>query len=309
MDSRRNASATAAVIGRKPRRPNMSKALPYVLVAPLLLWLFATILIPVSNVIKDSLFNTNYVGTTGKYVGLGNYLSVLKDAAYWEAWETSLLWVLGCTVVQTVLGFATALLLNHNTHLTRTLRTWVIVPWIIPTIVVAILWQWILNGSYGVMNDLLLKMHIISAPISLIGNAKMALVTVILINVWHWFPFTAIIILAGLGTIPNELYESAAVEGANAVQTFFKITLPSLQNITFTLGVVGTLWCFNIFDMIWLLTSGGPLSITTTVPAYIYRGAFQKFKIGRTSAASVITSVLLFALAIVLIRATKPKDD
>ncbi len=131
----------------------------------------------------------------------------------------------------------------------------------------------------------------------------------ILINVWHWFPFTAIIILAGLGTIPNELYESAAVEGANAVQTFFKITLPSLQNITFTLGVVGTLWCFNIFDMIWPLTSGGPLNITTTVPVYIYRGAFQKFKIGRTSAASVVTAALLLVLAVVLIRATRPKDD
>jgi len=287
----------------------MGKALPYVLVAPLLLWLFATILIPVSNVIKDSLFSTTYVGTTGQYVGLGNYLSVLKDAAYWGAWKTSLLWVLGCTVVQTVLGFATALLLNHSTPLTRALRTWVIVPWIIPTIVVAILWQWILNGSYGVMNDLLMKMHIISAPVSLIGGANTALMTVILINVWHWFPFTAIIVLAGLGTIPPELYESAAVEGANAVQTFFRITLPSLQNITFTLGVVGTLWCFNIFDMIWPLTSGGPLNITTTVPVYIYRGAFQKFKIGRTSAASVVTSVLLLLLAVVLIRATKPKDE
>ena len=285
-----------------------SRALPYLLLAPLLIWLIVTIFIPVISVAYESLFNTTYVGTAGDFVWLKNYLDVLRDGEYWNSWGVSLLWVLGCTIVQTILGFATALLLNKDNRVVKALRIWVIIPWIIPAIVVAIIWQWILNGSYGILNDVLLKLNLIGAPISLIGNPKTALITVILINVWHWFPFTAVIILAGLGTIPPEIYESASVDGANSVQKFFRITLPSLQNITFTLGVVGTLWCFNIFDMIWPLTSGGPLNITTTIPVNIYRGAFQDFRIGRTSAASVISSVILLLIAFLLIKLIKPKD-
>ena len=282
--------------------------LPYLLILPLCIWLAVTLFIPVVNVVLESLRDTTYVGTKGEFVGGKNYLNVLKDAAYWKAWLKSLQWVIGCTVIQTILGFSTALLVNGSGRIQKVAKNWMIIPWIIPTIVVGIMWQWIFNGSYGILNDVLMKLDLIEKPLNMIGGSG-SMWTLIFINVWHWFPFTAVIILAGLATIPKDLYESAAVDGASAFQKFRYITLPGLSNVTFALGVVGTLWCFNIFDIIWVLTSGGPLDTTTTVPIYIYRGAFKNFKIGRTSAASVITSVMLLAAALLLMKLTKPKED
>lgn len=282
--------------------------LPYLLLAPLCIWLAVTLFIPIINVFQESLRDTTYVGTKGNFVGIKNYVNVLKDQSYWKSWLKSFQWVVGCTVIQTILGFSTALLVNGNSRIQKIARNWMIIPWIIPTIVVGIMWQWIFNGSYGIMNDVLMKLHLIGKPLNLIGGAN-SMWTLIFINVWHWFPFTAVIILAGLATIPKELYESASVDGASALQKFKHITFPGLGNVTFALGVVGTLWCFNIFDIIWVLTSGGPLDVTTTVPIYIYRGAFKSFKIGRTSAASVVTSVMLLVLAFLLMKLTKPKED
>jgi multiple sugar transport system permease protein len=285
-----------------------NRILPYILIAPLGVWLIATLFIPVINVIAESVMDTTYVGTKGTYVGFKNYLNVLKDGGYWKAWVKSLQWVVGCTVLQTLLGFATALLVNGNKRIQKLAKNWMIIPWIIPTIVVGIMWQWIFNGSYGILNNVLLELNMISKPLNLIGGSG-SMWTLVFINVWHWFPFTAVILLAGLATIPKELYESAAVDGANGFKKFMNITLPGLSNVTFALGVVGTLWCFNIFDIIWTLTSGGPLDSTTTVPIYIYRGAFKNFKIGRTSAASVITSLFLLIFALVMIKVTKPKEE
>ncbi|MCL2033677.1 MAG: sugar ABC transporter permease [Oscillospiraceae bacterium] len=283
--------------------------LPYILVAPLMIWLIATILIPVVTVVYESVTSATFVGTVGDFVGFKNYVSVLKDPHYWAAWRNSIGWIVGCTILQTILGFSLALLLNSSTgRLGQFARTWSIVAWITPTVVVSLIWRWIFNGSYGIFNAFLMTIGVISEPLSLLGHPNTALMTAIFINVWRWFAFTAVILLAGLSTIPKELYESASVDGAGIMQKFFSITMPSLQNVTFALVIVGTLWCFNIFDQIWLLTLGGPLNATTTVPVYLYRGAFESFQIGRTAAASVITALLLLLLAAGLIKLTQPKD-
>lgn len=289
-------------------QPKMRTVLPYLLVAPLLIWIVVTVFIPVVNVLIESMYNTTYVGTNGKFVGLKNYLSVLKDKNYWTAWLKSLQWLVGCTLIQTVLGFGTALVLNGYGRIRSIARTWTVIPWIIPTIVVSIMWQWIFNSSYGILNNVLMKIGLISSPINFFSGSR-AMWTLICINVWHWFPFTTIIILAGLSTIPESLYESADVDGASKFNKFRYITLPGLSHITFALGVIGTLWCFNIFDIIYITTEGGPLNLTTTVPVFIYREAFKNYKIGRSSAASIITAAFLLIIAILLAKATKPSDD
>ena len=211
-------------------------------------------------------------------------------------------------MIQTVLGFGVALLLNGHGRIRQIARTWTIVPWIIPTIVVSIMWQWIFNSSYGILNELLQKIGVISEGINFF-NGQVAMWTLIVINVWHWFPFTTIIILSGLATISETLYESAEMDGASRWQRFRYITMPGLSKITFALAVIGTLWCFNVFDIIYLTTEGGPLNLTTTVPVYIYREAFKNYEIGRSSAVSVITAVMLFVLALVLAKISKPAED
>lgn len=273
-----------------------------------MVWLLVTVFIPVVNVFIDSLRNTTYVGIKGEFIGLENYKSVLTDRNYWTAWLKSIQWLVGCTVLQTILGFGTALLLNGHGRFRRVAKTWSIVPWIIPTIVVSIMWQWIFNSSYGILNDLLQKMNLITEGINFFGESK-AMWTLIIINVWHWFPFTTIILLSGLATIPETLYESAEVDGASAWQRFRYITMPGLSKITFALVVIGTLWCFNIFDTIFITTEGGPLNLTTTVPIYIYREAFKNYQIGRSSAVSIVTAILLLILASVLAKISKPSAD
>lgn len=292
----------------KNKSGNIHRYLPYCLIAPLMIWLLITVFIPVVNVFIESMKNTTYVGTEGAFVGLDNYISVLKDKNYWISWLKSIQWLIGCTVLQTILGFGAALLLNGQGRFRRFAKTWSIIPWIIPTIVVSIMWQWIFNSSYGILNDILQKMKIVSEGINFFGESQ-ALWTLIIVNVWHWFPFTTIILLSGLATIPDTLYESAEVDGASRLQRFRYITMPGLSKITFALVVIGTLWCFNIFDIIYITTEGGPLNMTTTVPIYIYREAFKNYQIGRSSAVSIVTAVLLLVLASVLAKLSRPADD
>lgn len=287
----------------------MARLLPYVLVAPIVLWIIVTIVIPLISVFKESLYSTGFVGTTGTFVGLDNYKAMLTSKVYWDAWGKSLVWVLGNGLSQTLLAFGVGLLLNKATRFNNWARTWMIIPWVIPTIVVTIFWQWIFNGSYGIFNHMLQTLNIIDQPLNLIGHKTWSLPIVIFINTWHWFPFMAVIVLAGLSTIPDELYEAADVDGANKWQQFWTITFPSLGRITFALGLVGTLWSFNIFDTIYILTGGGPAGATTTVPVLIYQQAFESFRIGQASATSIITAAMLGLYAFIFIRYLGPKED
>ncbi|SDJ26250.1 carbohydrate ABC transporter membrane protein 1, CUT1 family [Salimicrobium halophilum] len=292
----------------RKKKNRIRKAMPYLLVGPLVIWILLTVFLPLSSVIRESFYSTGFVGTQGDFVGFENYMNVFGSAAYWGAWQKSLLWVVGNMVVQTILAFSVALLLNNNRKISQMARTWMIIPWVIPTIVVAIFWQWILNGSYGVLNDVLLSLNIIGEPLNLLGDSTWSLFVIIFINSWHWFPFLAVILLAGLSGIPKELYEASAMDGANKWQEFWKITLPSLQHTTFALGLVGTLWMFNIFDLIHSLTEGGPAGTTTTVPVLIYQEAFESYNLGNASAMSVVTALFLIMFAVLFVRFAAPKD-
>ncbi|WP_055107570.1 carbohydrate ABC transporter permease [Paenibacillus ihumii] len=285
------------------------RLLPYLLVAPIVIWIVITIFIPLFSVIKESFYSTGLIGSKGAFVGFDNYKATLTSPVYWGAWKKSLVWVFGNGLAQTLLAFGIGLLLNKATRFTNWARTWMIIPWIIPTIVVAIFWQWIFNGSYGIFNHILQALHIIDKPINLIGDNTWSLPIVIFINTWHWFPFMAVIILAGLSTISHEMYEAADVDGANKWQQFWSITFPSLGKITFALGLVGTLWSFNIFDTIYILTGGGPAGATTTIPVMIYQQAFESYRIGQASATSIITACVLIVYAFFFIKYVAPKED
>lgn len=283
--------------------------LPYLLVLPITAWIVVTIFVPLFQVVRESFYNTGFIGTSGSFVGLDNYTTLIFSSEYWSKWGKSLIWVLGNGLLQTVLAFSIALLLNRPGKIRQWLRTWVIIPWVIPTIVVCIFWQWIFNGSYGILNDVLMSFGWIDKPINLLGHPFWSLPILIFINTWHWFPFMTVIVLAGLTIVSQDMYEASSIDGANKWQQFWKITFPQLNPILFALGLVGTLWSFNIFDLIHILTSGGPAGATTTVPVYIYQMAFQSFQLGKASAASVITSLLLLVFATVFIKFASPKEE
>lgn len=281
----------------------------YAFVLPLLLWLAATILYPLLKSIQLSVLNIKFIGTPGEFVGLDNYERVLTSPYFRAALQNSAIWVVANAVVQTVLAFAAALILKQHFVGNRVARIWIILSWVVPTVVVVIIWRWLLSASGGIVNYSLQTLGIIDKPVGFFSTGNTAFISVILINSWRWFPFNAVILLAALQRIPSELYEAAAVDGANVLQKFRFITLPSLQPVLFVMGLIGTLLSFNVFDVIWLLTGGGPSRATTTLPVLIYDTAFKQYRLSQAAAMSVLTGLILLVFAALFIRFLSPASD
>lgn len=282
--------------------------LGYLFVAPLLLWLAATIVHPLLSAIALSALDIRIVGTEGAFIGLENYTRVLSASSFWQALARSLGWVVGNAALQTLAAFAAALLLNQRFWGQRFARIWIILSWIVPTVVVVIIWRWLLSSS-GVINYALMAIGLVDQPVGFFSTPVAAALSVIAINAWRWFPFMAITVLAALQSIPQELYEAAAVDGATPRQRFFAITLPLLQPVLFVLGLVGTLLSFNVFDVIWLLTAGGPSGATTTLPVLIYETAFTRYRLSQAAAISVLAGLALLVFAVLFIRWMAPPQD
>ena len=283
--------------------------LGYVLVAPLILWLAATILYPLISAVRLSFLDVGIIGTGGEFVGLNNYSRMVEGNQFWPALGRSLVWVVANAVIQTLAAFATALILRQRFRGRRAAQVWIILSWIVPTVVVVIIWRWMLGTSGGVVNYLLVSLGVTPQPVGFFGAPDSAFATVTLINSWRWFPLMAVILLAGMQSVPEELYEAAAVDGASPVQRFRHVTFPGLRPVLFVLGLVGTLWSVNVFDVIWLLTKGGPSAGTTTVPVLIYDTAFTSYRLSRAAAASVIMGLFLLVFAALFIRFLSPPAE
>jgi multiple sugar transport system permease protein len=290
------------------KRPWTVHLLGYGLVAPLVLVMLAVIGYPLLNTVLLSLQDQGVVGSESSYVGLSNYTRALGDGTFWASIGRSGVWLAGNLVVQTVIAFVTALVIGGGGRWARASRTWILFPWVIPTVAVAVIWQWLSNSSYGIVPKAagVLGLDGLGSPF---GDPDLALPALILMNSWHWFPLGAVVIYGALQTIPAEIYEAAKVDGANAWRLFWRITFPLLQPVLFALGLVGSLWSFNIVDSIYLVTKGGPADASTTAPVFIYNKAFTQFQASDAAAVSVLTIILLAAVAFFYIRVAKPKED
>ena len=277
-----------------------------ILVAPLVLLMVLVIGYPLVNTVWLSLRDQAVVGTPSSFVGFDTFRDVLGDGELWAALRRSGVWLIGNLVVQTLLAFATALLLTRPGRWSRAARTWVLLPWVIPTVAVAVIWQWLTNSSYGIVAKLLGVVGL--GDVQLFADPTWAMPTLIVMNSWHWFPLGAVIIYGAMQTIPVEVYEAARVDGANVWNMFWHITLPLLQPVLFALGLVGTLWSFNIMDSIYLVTAGGPAGSTTTAPVLIYDTAFKAFRASEAAAMSVAAVVLVGILAWLYIRYARPEE-
>lgn len=293
----------------RERGPSGDRYLPYILVAPVLIWLGATLIYPLASAIGLSVRDVRIIGTEGAFVGLDNYRNLLGDTAFLRALGKSAIWVVGNAVVQTLLALAAALALAQRFPGVKIARVWIILTWIVPTIVVVIIWRWLLSTSGGMINPLLVQLGVIDRPVGFFGSSTSAMTSLILINSWRWFPFVAVMLLASLQRIPEDLYEAAAIDGASAWQRFRWVTWPLLQPTLFVLAVVGTLLSFNVFDIIWLVTQGGPGSATTTLPVLIYQTAFKAYRLSDAAAMSIVATVLLMGFALAATRALAPREE
>lgn len=277
--------------------------LAFLFVSPALLFLLAVLGWPLVQAAILSFQDVGVIGSEGHFVGFRNYAAILGGAGFWYALGRSVVWVLGNAAVQTALALAIALILNQKFPGVRIARTWIILTWIVPTVVVVIIWRWLLSTSGGMINPLLIQAGIVERPVGFFSGRESAMASLILINSWRWFPFTTLMMLAGLTRIPGDLYEAARIDGAGTWQRFRRITWPLLQPTLMVLGVVGTLLSFNVFDVIWLLTAGGPSGGTQTLPVLIYETAFKGYRLSEAATISVLTSILLMGFAFLTTRA------
>ena len=279
-------------------------------VMPLMLWLAFSICIPLYIAIELSFFDIKIIGTEGKFVGFKNYIKSISSSKFPKVLTNSIFWVLANAVTQTFFAFIIALTLNKNFKGVKIATNWIILSFIIPTVVIVVIWKLMLSSSSGLVNSLLIQFHLIEKPIGFFSSSKSAFISLVLINSWRWSPFLALIILSGLKSINQEIYDASKIDGTSFFSELFYVTLPQLKGVLFVLGLVGTLLSFNVFDIIWLITKGGPSSATTTLPLLIYETAFTKFRLSQAAALSVITSIILLTFSIVFIKVMgKDHDD
>ncbi|WP_319532620.1 sugar ABC transporter permease [uncultured Cohaesibacter sp.] len=267
-------------------------------VGPAFIVLAAILGWPLISAIILSLQDVRTIGSEGHWVGLANYEKILSGSKFWNSSWLSLVWVFANAALQTILALAAALVLNQKFPGARIARTWIILTWIVPTVVVVMIWRWLFSTSGGMINPMLMQLGLIDRPVGFFATPESAMATLIFINSWRWFPFIALMMLAGLTRIPGDLYEAARIDGASAFKRFTRITWPLLAPTLGVLLVIGTLLSFNVFDIIWLLTSGGPAGGTRTLPVLIYETAFKSYRLSEASAVAVLATIILMIFAL-----------
>lgn len=256
----------------------------------------------ISNYIISSFYfsftNKNLIRPTYDFVGLDNYIAVLKDKGFWNAFLNSLKWTIFSLGGQLLVGFTAALALNKVKHLKGFYKTLLIIPWAFPSIVIAFSWQWILNGVYGFLPNILVQLGLCDTPPQFLTDRVLAFVVLVFINIWFGAPMIMVNVLAALQTVPQDQYEAAEIDGAKGWQSFLYITVPHIKVVTGLLVVLRTVWIFNNFDLIYLITGGGPAGATQTVPVYAYDMGWGTKLLGKSSAVTVLLFIFLMAVCV-----------
>ena len=297
-----NASATALSVsrraGRGSRKQQRRGFLPYGLILPTVVLLLVLMIVPIVIVVANSLFTSVITRPGGEFAGIANYTQVLTDPTFWPATLNTAVFAAASVVVHLIMGLGFALLLNSpllNKVTTGIFRTILILPWLFTAAVIAVLWRLILAPT-GIVNYTLEHIGIIHDSIQWFGDPATALFSVTLMNIWSGYPFFMISLLAGLQGIPGDLNEAATVDGANAVQRFWNVTIPQLRPIIISMAILDLFWTTQQFALIWLTTGGGPLGTTEMLSTFTYKLAFGDYNLVEASASAVL--VLLFSLVV-----------
>ncbi|GGN24569.1 carbohydrate ABC transporter permease [Halarchaeum nitratireducens] len=274
----------------------------YALIAPVALFLLAVVGYPILQTFRLSLYEAPASSSIKTFVGLQNYAQIFtSDIFYQLLWQTGR-WIVVAVALKTILGLLIALHLKGNIKGRKFFRTAFLIPWGIPYAISAVVFRWIEHPQYGYLNSILLKLGLIHERIGILGSPDIAWLGVVVADVWIGMPFMAIIFLAGLQSIPEQLYEAAAVDGAEKWSQFRYITLPQLKDVLFIATLLSTIWTFVSFDVIWTMTGGGPVNTTATLVIWIYKTAFDQGNLGLGAAYSVIGFFILAVFAIIYLR-------
>lgn len=278
------------------------------LIAPTVVIFCAVIVYPLVSAVYLSLFQVFTPTLKSTWVGLDNYRTLLSGGLFWSALGTTLVWTVGTLTLQVVFGVGMALVLHQNIWFRSLARSLILFPYFISTVVAVLVWKWVLNDLYGILNHVLVGAGLTRMPLDYLGTMPNAMVTTILIGAWKYFPFVVIAVLARLQTIPETLYEAARIDGAGPVARFFDVTLPQLRDVLVVIVMLRAIWDFKEFDLIYLLTGGGPVTATETLPLVVYKQAFALNQMGMASATAVAMMAILLVFMLAYVRRTARTD-
>jgi len=286
------------------------KKLALLLIFPAVLLIFGVLIFPMFISLGMSFTGLKLtVPSSNYFIGLQNYIKALGNPAFWAAFRRTGYFALITVGVEVTLGLAIALLLNQKFVGRRFVRGLVMLPWALPYVVCAMMWKWIFDANYGALNALLTQMGLLDNYIIWLGRPSTAMHAVILANIWKETPVAIILILAGLQSIPKELYEASRVAGATWWQQFKFITLPILKPVLLMTIMLKIIWALKEFDLIYVMTRGGPANATNLLSFHIYQNTFKFLKFGYGSALAYILAITSVLIALVYLKVNKSSED
>jgi multiple sugar transport system permease protein len=279
------------------------------LIAPTVLIFCAVIVYPLVSALYLSLFSVFTPTLASTFIGLDNYAALAQSPEFWRSLLNNLIWTVLTLALQIVLGVAAALMLNQAILFRSLARSLILFPYFVSTVVAVLVWRWLFNDLYGVLNHTLMWAGILNMPLDWLGSMPNAMISVVLVGAWKYFPFVVIAVLARLQTIPEQLYEAATIDGAGAWGRFWDVTLPQLREVLVVVILLRAIWDFKEFDLIYLLTGGGPIIGTQTLPLMVYKEAFGLNQMGKASAVAVAMMLVMLVFMLAYFRALKTRGD
>jgi multiple sugar transport system permease protein len=276
----------------------------YFFLIPAIVYIGFTMLYPVYENIRMSLHDVTirtFLAENQDWSGLANFRTIFDDSEFWHAVRLSITFTAGSIAFQFVIGFALALLFSQPFPGNYAMRAMMLLGWLIPTVLSGTIFRWVLDGDYGILNYALTSLGFMSEDRYWLIDTGTALWGTILANIWVGVPFNMLLLLAGLQNISTTLYEAAATDGATAWQRFWTITMPLMRPVSLSVLLLGLIYTFKVFDLIYIMTAGGPVNATTVLPIYAYDKTFVSFQfgVGAASAVAMLVALLIIATAYV----------
>ncbi len=278
----------------------------YWFVAPTLILLLLVMVFPLGYAGFLSLHEV--LPQTTRFVGLANYVRAFNDPAFWNSLAVSAKFTVISVSIHMVLGLGLALLLSQPFRGAKVFRFLLLIPWMVSQVVTGVIWRWILNAQYGVVNAVLQKLGFIEHYLPWLADVKLAPIAVIVAYTWQCLPFVMIMLYAGLQTIPKEQYEAAKIDGANGFQILRSVTIPNLKYVIVVTTLMDFIWAFRLFDLPKVMTDGGPLRATEMLSILVYRVTFEYYQFGYAAAIAMLMLLISLVLSVVYIRTVLSED-
>ncbi len=292
----------------RKRKKDYQSRTAYAMIAPAVLIIFGMGVFPVVYSIWLSFNDVNPMTFDTDFIGLENYKDIFVNPEFWQSIGITLYFCVVSIVIQLILGFLVAMLLNQKFVGRGIVRALILLPWAVPTIVNANLWNWILNANYGILNRLLMKLGIISDSIAWLSDGGTALHMIILADTWRMLPLVVIMLLAGLQTVSKSVWEAAVVDGAGAWRRLRAVYIPALKPMILVILVLRTIQAIRVFDIVYVLTKGGPANKTMVISFYSYYETFNYLNYGKGAAIAMVIAVLALVLSLVYFKVLKSGD-